>query len=641
MCGLTGFIRRNGLERTDQDVIRVMTATLQHRGPDSQDTWTDAEAGVALGHVRLAIQDLAPTGAQPMTSPSGRYVMVYNGEIYATQNMRSDLEAKGVTFRGHSDTEVMLAGFEAWGLKATLDQAIGMFAMAIWDRETRNLTLVRDRLGIKPLYWAFGTFGVIFGSELKSVRAHPACPTALSPAALGQYLHWMAVPAPLSIYDGVHHVPPGHMVTIPTPLPDTAPEPEPFWSLEAVQKEATLLPTDLEDTAVIDQAEALLTTAVQDRLVSDVPLGALLSGGLDSSTVTALMQHVSATPIRTFSIGFDQAEFDESSTAEAIAQHLGTQHTTLRVTAQDALDVIPLLPDMYDEPFADSSQIPTYLVSKLTRDHLTVALSGDGGDEVFGGYNRYTSLEKLQKLWRLPQGVRSLAQAGLNHPSPATWQAMTHSIPGLNRIPEVGDKLHKLAAAIGAGPEGYYAAMTGQIQNPQTFLTADLRHQALSGPTFGNAPDLLTQLQLNDLHSYVPTDVLTKVDRASMAVALEVRVPLLDHRVVSFGLRLRPHHKIRQGKGKWLLREILKRHVPDHLFDRPKQGFGVPLADWLRGPLKDWAGDMVAPDHINKFGVLNPKAVNTLWTQHQAGTHNHQHQLWTLIMLQSWLNRWA
>jgi asparagine synthase (glutamine-hydrolysing) len=643
MCGIAGFVSSSFARSAAQldNLAGAMNTSLRHRGPDDQGNWIDAEAGVALIHRRLSIVDLSAAGHQPMVSADGRYVISYNGEVYSHEDIRPTLAARGVTFRGHSDTEVMLESIAAFGLEATLPRLIGMFAIALWDRKERALTLVRDRLGIKPLYWAkFGEL-FLFGSELKALRAHPGWTPRIDRGAVAAFMRHNYIPAPHTIYQGVQKLEPGSILTLPW-------RGEPricrYWDARAVAIDGIASPIAGSDRELTDRLEATLQDAVKRRMMADVPLGAFLSGGIDSSTVAALMKSANAGPVKTFTIGFDNDDFDEAHHAAAVARHLGTDHTELRVTAQQALDVIPQLPEMYDEPFADSSQIPTYLVSAMTRKHVTVALSGDGGDELFAGYNRY---RLASRSWRglslLPRALRQSAAAMIASVPAERWSRMLDVLPARLRGGAVGDKIHKMASVLGL-PDGdavYRSLIThwepGEIMpgatEPQGVIwDASLRHQL---------PGLLERSQFLDLVTYLPDDILTKVDRASMAVALEARVPLLDHRVVEFAWRLPRSAKLRGGTGKRLLRQVLDRHVPRALVERPKMGFGVPLAQWLRGPLRDWAETLLAEQRLRDGGLLDARRVRQVWQAHLSGRGNWQHLLWDVLMLESWRERWT
>ncbi len=617
---------------------------IAHRGPDSQGLWVDPEAGVGLGHLRLAIVDLSPAGHQPMVSACDRYQIVYNGEIYNHAALRRDLEEAGHAppWRGSSDTEVLLAGVTAWGLEDTLARAEGMFAIALWDRKDRTLTLARDRLGEKPLYYGWQGTAFLFGSELKALRAHPAFQGTVRRDALTAMLRHGHVPEDLTIYTGVHKLRPGEMATLSQSTPE--PHRQFYWDGGAV---ATApkgpAPSDQE---AIDQLEALLLDAVGNQMMSDVPLGAFLSGGIDSSTIVGLMQHLSDRPVHTFSIGFHEARYNEAEFAKAIAKHLGTHHTELYVGDNDLRDVIPALPVMYDEPFADSSQIPTHLVARLAREHVTVALSGDGGDELFGGYDRYRQGASFLKILRaLPQPLRSLGAGAIRavparvlntlmEPIRPTPQGKEPNGQRLHRIANYArsrnvDELHRKMVSVWRFPEA--AVINGT--NPPSILADHL-------PLRGGLTDIERMMQL-DMLAYMPDDILAKVDRATMAVALESRAPLLNHRVAAFIWPLPINMKIRDGKSKWLLRQVLYRHVPRELIERPKMGFEVPIGLWLRGGLRDWAEALIAPDRLAREGFLESVLIRQMWDQHQQGSHNWGLQLWNVLMFQAWLEEFG
>jgi asparagine synthase (glutamine-hydrolysing) len=642
MCGITGFWQMAGgaPEEMSRRVAR-MADSLKHRGPDDHGIWFDAEAGIALGHRRLSIIDLSPAGHQPMISADGRFVIVYNGEVYSHEEMRPELAERGIRFRGHSDTEVMLESFAAFGVETTLPRLIGMFAIALWDRRKRTLTLIRDRLGIKPLYWTQRDGLFLFGSELKALRACPGFAPQIDRAAVAAFLRHNYVPAPHTIYQDVHKLEPGCVLTLPA---GGTPKISRFWDARKIALRGHAQPHLGSDEELTDQLETLLQDAVGRRMIADVPLGAFLSGGVDSSTVVALMQRANTGAVKTFTIGFDIAGFDESSHARAIAQHLGTQHTEMTVTAREALDTIPKLADWYDEPFADSSQIPTFLVSMMTRQHVTVALSGDGGDELFAGYNRYMW---AQKIWRavslLPRPLRRAAAAVVTAVAPERWTRWGSALPKTSRLPQFGDKLYKIAALLDAeDADALYLRLITHWE-PANVMPGmpEARGILWDATVRKNFPELLDRMQFLDLVTYLPDDILTKVDRASMAVALEARVPLIDHRVVEFAWRLPRRMKIRDGQSKWLLRRVLYRHVPRELIERPKMGFGVPLGDWLRGPLRDWAEHLLDERRLREAGLVDAPLVRRYWSEHLEGRRNWQYLLWDVLMLEAWRERWG
>ncbi len=638
MCGIAGFVelkRRSGPDELRAAVSR-MANSLSHRGPDDQGVWTDPQAGVALGHTRLAIIDLSPAGAQPMVSSCGRFVLSYNGEVYNAPELRAELQAAGRPFRGHSDTEVMVEGFAVWGVRATIERLIGMFAFAVWDRSSQTLTLGRDRLGIKPLYWGHANGKLVFASELKALTVLPGWQGEIDRDALAAFLRYGYVPTPMSIYRGVHKLAPGTLLECGKSgeVKHTV-----YWSLADVAARGQAEPLDLGDDAAQDMMESLLADAVRRRMVADVPLGMFLSGGIDSSTVAALMQANSAQPIRTFSIGFREPAYDEADHAKLVAAHLGTEHTELYVTPAEAQAVIPNLQRIYDEPFADSSQIPTYLMSEMTRRHVTVALSGDGGDEVFAGYNRYGQGLALAKTIRtLPKPVRQAMAGAMTAISPGMWDYASLAVPESVRPRLMGDKIHKLAGVLSEDSVGFYRRLITQWSEASSLVEgAGAPDESLYGRKLRDKfPDDVSWMQYLDTLTYLPDDILTKVDRASMAVALEVRVPLIDHRVVELSWRLPQRFKLRGGVSKWLLRQIAYKYVPERLLARPKMGFGVPIDQWLKGPLKDWAEDLLSPSALGAGGLLKSQPITEKWSEHQAGSRNWQHFLWNVLMFQAW-----
>jgi asparagine synthase (glutamine-hydrolysing) len=645
MCGFCGFWtaddpgHRSGWHGAD--VVRSMSAALGHRGPDSDGVWTDDGHGLALGHRRLAIVDLSPLGHQPMLSPSGRYVIVFNGEIYNFRALRQELAGR-FHFQGGSDTEVILAAVEAYGLEAAVRRFIGMFAFALWDRESGRLHLVRDRLGKKPVY--YGTVGetFFFSSELHALRAHPAFTPEIDRSSIALLLRYNCIPAPHSIYKGISKLAPGSILTLMHPLEAQA-TPRPYWSAAEVAAEGLRNPFTGTPEAAGDELEALVRDAVGLRMVADVPLGAFLSGGVDSSLVVAMMQAQSGRPVRTFSIGSPDREYDEAQHAAAVARHLGTDHTELYVTHADALDVVPKLAQIYDEPFADSSQVPTYLVSQLARREVTVALSGDGGDELFAGYNRHVWGSRVWRGMRLVPGFlrRGLAAAVNAMPAAALDRAYRTAepvIPAGLRQQMFGYKAHKLAGLMAAGsPRDLYSRLASHWLDPHS-IVAGAGEPDYSPPMGSGAESwtFATQMMYWDMVTYLPDDILTKVDRASMAVSLEARVPLLDHRLVEFAWRLPLDLKIRDGQSKWLLRQVLYRHVPAALVERPKSGFGIPLDAWLRGPLRDWAEDLLDERRLREEGFFNPAPIRRTWLQHLSGRSSWQYHLWDVLMFQAW-----
>ncbi|HUF87647.1 MAG TPA: asparagine synthase (glutamine-hydrolyzing) [Thermohalobaculum sp.] len=631
MCGIAGILdpaAPGGLG----PVAQAMAERLVHRGPDGAGLWADEAAGVALGHRRLAIIDLSQNGHQPMQSSCGRLVLSYNGEVYNAPELRAELEARGRVFRGHSDTEVIVEGAAEWGLEALLPRLIGMFAFALWDRSERRLSLVRDRFGIKPLYWGRAGGSFLFGSELKALMAYPGFDREIDRDAVAAFLRFCYVPAPQSIYRAARKLAPGHLLEV---RPGAEPAIRAWWRLADVVRAARAQPFAGGEAQAAQALESLLRDAVARRMVADVPLGAFLSGGVDSSTVTALMQAQSSRPVRTFTIGFDMPGYDEAAHARAVAAHLGTEHQELVLTPAEAMAVIPQLPEIFDEPFADSSQIPTFLVSRMTREHVTVALSGDGGDEIFGGYNRYIEAAgRLRWVLGLPGPVRRAMAWGLEAVPGGVWQRLAPSLP------QAQEKAQKLAGALAAREEGFYRRVVSTWQAP-----GEVVPETGNGGGEGWAeawdeagallPDPVERMQYLDALTYMADDILAKVDRASMAVSLEARVPLMDHRVAAFAWSLPLAMKVRAGQGKRVLRRVLYRHVPRELIERPKQGFAVPIGEWLRAPLRDWAGDLLSHGALARRGLVRPEAVEALWTEHQSGRRDHAARLWAVLVLQA------
>jgi asparagine synthase (glutamine-hydrolysing) len=643
MCGIAGFIgaKPNIAGGDIGGIAEAMAKSIAYRGPDDQGIWIDREAQAALVHRRLSIIDLSAAGHQPMLSADERYVISYNGEVYSFAPIAAELAAQGRTFRGHSDTEVILESFATNGIEATLKRMIGMFAIALWDRRDRTLTLMRDRLGIKPLYWAkFGnTF--MFGSELKALRAHPGWTPRIDQSAVALFMRHNYIPAPRTIYEGVHKLEPGTMLVLPW---QSEPKISRFWDARSVARNGSCNLAEGSDAELTEQLESLLKDAVGRRMIADVPLGAFLSGGVDSSTVVALMQAAKSGTVKSFSIGFDIEGYNEAHHAAAVARHLGTDHTELTVTAKDALDVIPRLPDFYDEPFADSSQIPTYLVSAMTRKYVTVALSGDGGDELFAGYNRY---QLTQRFWRslslMPGALRKGAAAAITAVRPDRWTQFLSALPRRLRSPQAGDKVHKAASVLRLdSPDAVYRRLVSHWEPSEIMPQVKEPLGILDDMTLAkDFPGLLARMQFLDLVTYLPDDILTKVDRASMAVALEARVPLIDHRVVEFAWRLPENLKVRNGTTKWILRQVLYRHVPPDLIERPKMGFGIPLGAWLRGPLREWAETLLGEQRLRDGGLLDAAMVRRYWQDHLDGRRNWQYLLWDVLMLEAWRERWA
>jgi asparagine synthase (glutamine-hydrolysing) len=622
MCGIAGFLdpRLGSDNERLRQVAASMVETLHHRGPDDSGVWTDQESGIALGHKRLSIIDLSPLGHQPMASASGRFQIVYNGEIYNHPELRLELEANGHSFRGHSDTEVLLASIEQWGIEPTLQRMNGMFAFALWDTQQRRLTVARDRIGIKPLYYGWAGDVFVFASELKAIRAHPTFGGEIDRRAIALLLQHCYIPAPYSIYRGIHKLPPGTSLQLDSNGKASA-EPVPYWRLSDGVQQGETKPFDGSAEEASRELERRLRDSVRLRMIADVSLGAFLSGGIDSSTVVALMQAESSQAVRTFSIGFHEQQFNEATYASAVAEHLGTEHVEYYVTAREALDVIPELPKIYDEPFADSSQIPTFLVSQIARQHVTVCLSGDGGDELFAGYNRYEHISRIwKKIGWLPAALRFAAATLLK----AAFPRRGKFTQGLLKSPNA---------------QAAYAYLNTHWKD-----LGEVVAEYEPAPTIwddGDAWNLRTafveQMMHLDAMTYLPDDILVKVDRASMAVGLEARVPLLDHRVVEFAWSLPLGLKANLGETKIPLRSVLQRHVPRELFERPKVGFGVPIDQWLRGPLRDWGEELLSADRLQQEGYFEAAPIRQRWSEHLAGTHDWHYWLWDVLMFQAWL----
>lgn len=653
MCGFTGFlnVRHCGDEPATAILLRRMAGTMQARGPDDSGVWHEVagDSAIGLAHRRLSVVDLSAAGHQPMVCHAGRYVIAFNGEIYNHLALRGELQAAGhaPSWCGHSDTETLLTGFLAWGIQATVERCIGMFAFAVWDKQTRSLTLGRDRLGEKPLYYGWQGQGqdavFLFGSELKALKAHPAFVSNIDRNALCLLLRHNYIPAPYSIYKGIAKLEPGCLLTVSQAQP--APVVVRYWSTAAVVVARCAAPFAGTPTQAVDALEVLLKSAVQQQMLADVPLGAFLSGGIDSSTIVALMQAQSSRPVRTFTIGFNEAGYNEAVHAKAVAKHLGTDHSELYVTPQQALNVIPRLPTLFCEPFSDSSQIPTFLVSQLARQQVTVSLSGDAGDELFCGYSRYTFADRYWKrLTALPPFSRRWAARALMMLRPEQWNGLLgptrRLLPNHWRKTNLGNKLHSGAALLGAANvDALYRRLVSHWHDPASVVIGG------SEPTTfltGNAPQLagldnIQRMMALDALTYLPDDILVKVDRAAMGVSLEARVPFLDHRVVEFAWTLPQSMKLRDGVGKWVLRQVLYRHVPQALIERPKMGFSVPIGDWLRGPLRDWAESLLDEHRLRQEGFFHPAPIRQKWEEHLAGQHNWQSHLWDVLMFQAWL----
>ena len=643
MCGLAGFVDRRpsrpGEAGALADQARRMAESLRHRGPDDAGVWVDALAGVGIGHQRLSIIDLSPQGAQPMRSGNGRYIIAYNGEVYNFKELRQELQQRGHVFRGHSDTEVIAEGFARWGIGETVRRLLGMFAIAVWDQQSRSLTLIRDRMGVKPLYWSHQNGLFLFGSELKALHRFEGFRPHINPAAVGDMTAYSYIAAPYSIYHGVYKLMPGTMLHLGQ---DGQLRFETWWDLgQVVRTGYTKANAGMDAAEAMDALEVLLKDAVGRRMVADVPLGAFLSGGIDSSLVVALMQAQSTRRVRTFTIGFSDDRLNEAPYARQVSDILGTDHTEHLFSANDALQIVPQLADIYDEPFGDSSQLPTYLVSALTRRHVRVALSGDGGDELFAAYSRYAWFNRIAQILAPLPPVMRRSVAGLLHRIPSDrWDRTGAMLPARYQINRPGEKLHQLAAAIGAQDRaGLYQILMQQGATPNRFLR-NPPPQRIGHVLPVNDASFVPHMQFDDMLGYLPGDILTKLDRASMATGLEAREPLLDHRLVEFSWTLPFQMKMRGGEGKWILRRLLGRYLPSNLIDRPKAGFAVPLQDWLRGPLRDWGAALLDPKVLEEDGFFDGAAVLAAWERLQKDGSESPQLLWNILMFQAWKQRW-
>ncbi|TNJ66709.1 asparagine synthase (glutamine-hydrolyzing) [Paenibacillus hemerocallicola] len=650
MCGIAGFFERSGTRSGDEMVTEIvnMTEKIIHRGPNSSGFWVDPDIGLAMGHRRLSIMDLSAEGHQPMHSQSGRYIIVFNGEIYNYKKIREALETECpdavAKLRGHSDTEIMLLCIERWGLERAIQQFVGMFSLALWDRERRVLHLARDRMGEKPLYYGWNGNVFFFGSELKAIKAHSKCSMQINRDALTLYLRHNYIPAPYSIYSSMYKLKPGSMLSLNTNTGEIIQNS--YWTVEQTVNSSKSAQFTGGDAEAVEKLDSLLKEAVSQQMVADVPLGAFLSGGIDSSAIVALMQSQSAAPIKTFTIGFYEKGYNEAEQAKEVSRHLGTDHTELYVTPREAMDVIPLLPSLYDEPFSDSSQIPTYLVSQLAKRHVTVSLSGDGGDELFGGYGRYF---KNDDVWRKISSVPYFGRKGLSKMirliPQETWNKHSswlspHKAGGQRHI---GDKMYTLAELLSVKDSSrLYRRSISHWQYPESVVIGGHEPVTVFDSVIPKGlSNYYETMMYYDSISYLPDDILVKVDRAGMGVSLESRIPMLDHRVVEFAWRLPLSMKIRDGKGKWLLRQVLHKYVPESLMDRPKQGFSVPIDSWLRGPMREWAEHLIDEDRLNKQGYFQAEPIRRKWTEHLNGTRNWHGYLWDILMFQAWLEEQA
>lgn len=644
MCGLAGYLTSLFCDEPAV-VLQRMARTIVHRGPDGGGHWLDKDCGVGLAHRRLSILDLSAAGHQPMISVGGRYVVVFNGEIYNHMEIRNDLEKlRGEnSWRGHSDTETLLGGFESWGIRDTVERAVGMFALAVWDRDMQSLTLCRDRLGEKPMYYGWQGNTFLFGSELKALRAHPAFRSEIDRGALTLMLRHKCVPGPYSIYQGISKLPAGSLLEV--SLKNPQPNIRPYWSGIRTVEDGLANAMMFGPRPIVDELEALLKNAVRQQMVADVPLGAFLSGGIDSSTIVALMQSQSGRPVKTFSIGFVEHGYNEADFAKSVAAHLGTEHTELYVTPRDAMEVIPRLPALYDEPFADESQIPTFLLAQLARQQVKVALSGDGGDEIFGGYNRYAvASTEWKRIVRIPVSLRRMLGVVILSITPRAWDGLIKTASGL--LPSnfdrgnIGDRLHKAAGVLGCRSiDELYLSLVSHWNDPGAVVINGFEPETVitNSNSHPRTDDPVERMMALDMLSFLTDDILVKVDRAAMGASLETRVPFLNHRVVEFAWRIPLQYKLREGTTKWALRQVLYRYVPQQLVERPKMGFRLPIADWLRGPLRDWTEDLLDESKLRQDGFFRPHHIRKKWRDHLSGRRNWQQHLWDVLMFQAWL----
>jgi asparagine synthase (glutamine-hydrolysing) len=648
MCGITGFYSKTS--STFNNAILKMNSAISHRGPDSNNIWQDKNSGIFFGHQRLSILDLSTAGNQPMESISGRFVITYNGEIYNHLAIRRDLKKinSNINWKSNTDTETLLEALELWGIEKTLKKTIGMFAFALWDKKNRTLYLVRDRMGEKPLYFGWQGAGVnkvfLFGSELKALKVHPEFSREINRNAITLQLRHNYIPDPYSIYKDIHKLLPGHYLKLTENdlTKNMLPPPIMYWSITKNAINGNSNQLTLNEENIQNDFENILKLSVKQKMISDVPLGAFLSGGIDSSTIVALMQSESNYPIKTFTIGFDEDDFNEAHYAKKIAKHLGTDHTELYFSSKTALEVIPKLPTIYDEPFSDNSQIPSFLLSQLTKQHVKVALSGDGGDELFCGYNRYTSINKWSKKFNLiPLSLRKILSYSAKTISPISWNKIFKLLPGLNQNMNFGYKIYKGAKALETNKlSDLYNILFSHWQNPSETVINSIEPGTLLSE-FKTELSMLNnyeKMMVFDLITYLPNSILVKVDRASMASSLEARVPFLDHKVIEYAWKIPHTLKFRNGKGKWILRQILNKHVPKNLTERPKMGFGIPIGTWLRGPLRDWAENLLNEKRLLQEGYLNPKLIRYKWNEHLSNKNNWQYDLWNVLMFQAWID---
>lgn len=641
MCGIAGFFFKVAsgyrYKASIETTISMMSDSLYHRGPDDSGSWVDLDAGMVMIHRRLAILDLSSAGHQPMISSNGRYIIAFNGEIYNHLELRAIMD--GVAWRGGSDTETLLSAIETWGVEKTLDKLIGMFSFALWDKKDESLVLARDRAGEKPLYYGWVGNGAdsafVFGSELKAFHSHPLFIGDIDRDALCLYMRFNSIPAPHTIYKGIYKLQPGHVLRLPLSIiaSGDVPDSAPYWKLCDVIVSGRTNLFNRTDREAVDGLESLLLDAIGKQMMADVPLGAFLSGGIDSSTVVALMQSLASRPVKTFSVGFDEHGYNEAIHAKAVANHLGADHTELYINAEHALGVIPLIPMLYDEPFADVSQIPTYLVSRLAKQHVTVSLSGDAGDELFGGYSRHVFANSwLNYIGKMPFYFRKGVAMLLRLPRPGFWSLLEEISPSLIQLDHRISKFSSLLSAPDA--LSMYKCLISTCGNPGKIVLSGVEKESSD-----SAPIVLSgaeRMMAEDFLSYLPDDILVKLDRAAMAVSLESRIPFLDHRVIEYAWRLPLSMKIRDGRGKWVLRQVLYKYVPPHLIDRPKQGFSVPLHLWLRGPLREWAEDLLSVNELRSNGFFNVEIVRKYWIEHVSGKRNWQYLLWNVLVFQAW-----
>ena len=648
MCGIAGFIANSQNKLELKSIAKKMVDMIGHRGPDDTGIWVDESSQVVFGHKRLSILDLSMAGHQPMNSKCCRYTLVFNGEIYNHNDIRNKLQESNeqlLEWNGHSDTETLLAAIVNWGVEKTLKECVGMFAIALWDKDEGILTLARDRLGEKPLYYGWQGNTFMFASELKALKAHPNFVGEIDRDSLTLFLRYNYIPAPYSIYKGIKKLPQGSILQLPINNKKLI-SVTPYWSLSQVTQYGQNPPLNCSDDEAVSLLEDSLSSAVEDQLISDVPFGAFLSGGIDSSLVVSMMKTRSSQPVKTFTIGFDDSDYNEAIFAKVVAKHLGTEHSELYISPQDALDVIPQLSSTYDEPFADSSQIPTFLVAKMASSHVKVALSGDGGDELFGGYNRYIWSRTIRnKTNWLPQSALQVLGFSLGKVSAHTWNKINNSFSGLlpseYRVAQMGDKVHKVARQLAVNSDfDLYRGLVSQWQNPADVVIGghELDLQITSESSEKMFEDIEHRMMFMDASTYLPDDILCKVDRAAMASSLETRVPLLNHNVLELAWQLPLHMKIRDGQGKWILRKLLYKYVPQELIDRPKQGFALPIDAWLRGPLREWAEDLLEESRLLNEGFFHPEPIRIAWEEHLKGNNMHN-KLWGILMFQAWLEK--